>query len=47
MTYTNDKNLKTQTSFQDKGPRSVGIRIKGEVKREGTKKTEKDKKTAR
>ena len=39
--------LKTQTSsFHDKGDGSEGIRIKGEVQRGGTEKTEKGKETA-
>ena len=33
-------------SFQDKGDRSAGISVKGEVKFGGTEKTEKEKETA-
>ena len=40
---TNERNLKLQTSFQDEGDGSVGMKIKGEVKGGGTDKTEKRK----
>ena len=43
---TNERNLKLQTSFQDEGDGSVGMKIKGEVKGGGTDKTEKEKETA-